>query len=166
MDHHHNPGPLKGASPPQEDETQADGPGLQEGSHKTADEVYAAAGQGSKSADFRRRVLRSARHEPRRAPFEPTPRVVAETLRQLLAARPGVAAETQAQRLIAAMEAVGEVSRLEAEIHLGIGHCCRRIADLADAGYVIDRRWVEQISAAGSSHRTVKYSINSKPEKC
>lgn len=165
MDHHHNPGPLAGPNPPQKDETQAGGPGLQGESQKTANGVYAAVGQGSKQADSRTRVLRSARHEPRRAPFEPTPRAVAETLRGLLADKPGVATETQSQRLIAAMEAVGEVSRLEAEIHLGIGHCCRRIADLADAGYVIDRRWVEQISAAGSAHRTTKYSINSKPEK-
>ena len=119
---------------------------------------------GKRSLDGRSAMVQTVRAaEARirlRPPFEPTSHEKATRLRQLAQSSRGVGAGIQCSRLLSALRELGEVSRMEAERFLGIGHAPRRILDLEEAGHLIGKRWVRQLSEVGSEHKTVSYSLN------
>lgn len=128
------------------------------------EKVYSLDKQlGKRPADGRAVVATAMRAAEdrikRRPPFEPTSPEKADRLRQLVQSSRGVSAGIQCSRLLSALRELGEVSRMEAERFLGIGHAPRRILDLEEAGHLIGKRWVRQLSEVGSEHKTVSYSL-------
>lgn len=118
---------------------------------------------GNRPTDGRSQVAAAAAKAERasrvRPPLEPTTPQKASQLRALMDGSRGGSAGAQCARLLLAMRQIGEVSRIEAERFLGIGHAPRRILDLEESGHLIGKRWVRQLAESGSEHRTVAYSL-------
>lgn len=105
------------------------------------------------TAEVERKVKRAA-------PFEPTSPEKVAGLAGIHSDRRGVSKTAQTLRPLEAMRKFGEISRMEAERYLGIGHAPRRLKDLADDdGHLLAKRWIRQVSESGSEHRTVAYSL-------
>lgn len=66
-------------------------------------------------------------------------------------------AGTQSIRLLAAMQALGGVSTIEAVRYLDILHPPARKLDLIKIGHIVKLVWVHELSSCGKIHRVGKY---------
>lgn len=75
-----------------------------------------------------------------------------------------IAALTQIRchRLLVAMQTLGGVSTIEANMHLDILHPPARKLNLIERGHIVDLVWVYEESACGEVHRVGKYIYGGK----
>lgn len=71
---------------------------------------------------------------------------------------PGITAEAQRQRLIAALKR-GPVDTVTAYRKLDILHVPRRVFELRQAGHDIRTHWVWRFTEAGVKHRVGRYEL-------
>lgn len=90
------------------------------------------------------------------APMERTPASRVTRLLRLLRNMGGNATETQAKRMLLAIEG-GGVTTHEARTYLDVISPSARVSELRHAGHEIETIWRRQITGAGSVHRVGKY---------
>lgn len=91
-----------------------------------------------------------------------TPSLRKEALEKIREKHSGTDTDTQCHRLLVAMQSLGGVSTIEANMHLDILHPPARKLNLIERGHIVDLVWVYEESACGKVHRVGKYIYGGK----
>lgn len=129
---------------------------------KSTAKVYPQCAQGGSGSGSRESVAQRQRVKDKAAklkpPFHATPAERRARLLRLLREDPGAGGDTQARRLLRALR-TGPITSHEARHYLDVIHPAGRIKTLREQGYIIDTRWVLQLSACGRPHRVGEYVL-------
>lgn len=101
------------------------------------------------------------RHARLHAPKEHTPPERRARLLQLLRDHKGNATDTQARRVLLALEG-GPATTIELRRYLDVMQVSTRIHELRSDGHQIDTVWVQQETDAGKPHRVALYVLRVK----
>ena len=98
-------------------------------------------------------------------PFESAPEYTTDdstrlqTLQGIAARKQGNSAETQRDRIEAALAAVGTLSTVEARRHLDVMHPAMSVLELRNGGLSIDTVWSIEPTECGRLHRMARYVL-------
>lgn len=81
------------------------------------------------------------------------------TLHDIAAEMRGNSAETQRERVMDALQALGTLSTVEARRHLDVMHPAQRVLELRSLGAQIDTVWSVEPTECGRLHRMARYVL-------
>lgn len=135
------------------------------GTHRNSDAKQRAAqlaAPGSRAAVVA--MLRNRDHHARlHAPKEHTPPERRARLLELLRDHKGNAIDTQARRVLLALEG-GPATTIELRRYLDVMQVSTRIHELRNDGHQIDTVWVQQDTDAGKTHRVALYVLRAREQ--
>lgn len=126
-----------------------------------AAQLAAPGSRAAVVAMLRNRNRNRDRHVRLHAPKEHTPPERRARLLQLLRDHKGNAADTQARRVLLALEG-GPATTIELRRYLDVMQVSTRIHELRSDGHQIDTVWVQQETDAGKPHRVALYVLRVK----
>jgi len=109
--------------------------------------------------------MTNAKKEKGARPFESAPQTVTadstrlQTLQDIAAEMRGNSAETQRERVMDALQALGTLSTVEARRHLDVMHPAQRVLELRSLGAEIETVWSVEPTECGRLHRMARYVL-------
>lgn len=127
---------------------------------KSAPTVAAAAGRGrhDSRAVVADRQRQRERREKLRAPLVSTSAERRARLLTLVADAPSANADTQAARLLSALQG-GPITTREARDYLDIPCPAARVLTLRERGHAVVTLWAVQLTSCGRPHRFAQYAL-------